>query len=322
MQNQNEAIAFYDQHYEGIGSWFLTPGEKTVLKNESGSQRCRFCGEQPPQATFKLEAHALPEALGNKSLFSDYECDACNAFFGKGIENDFGNWSKPMRTFARIRGKKGIPTLKKEGTGGWRIEYDDSSGFNITRYEDTPDFLVINEETLEVTFQFRRDVHTPVAVLKAFVKMGLTLLPEAEVQNFSHAVKWIKNPDHNKGLVAVSTFPVIYSFIPGPMPFDKIALLLYRRKNGVDGVPYAFFTLAYGNEAFQVILPSPEKDASINGKTVTIMPFPTPYDVWPTGYGLPRRGLLDLTCREQVKDEVFKLTMKFESQKKSPAQQS
>jgi len=51
--------------------------------------------------------------LVNKSLFTAYECDMCNDDFGKGIEQDLGNWSKPKRTMARIRGKSGVPTLNE-----------------------------------------------------------------------------------------------------------------------------------------------------------------------------------------------------------------
>jgi len=53
--------------------------------------------------------------------------------FGDGIENDLGNWSKPMRSFAPVRGKSGVPTLKKGGHGpGRRIEYGDA-GFSANR---------------------------------------------------------------------------------------------------------------------------------------------------------------------------------------------
>jgi hypothetical protein len=54
--------------------------------------------------------HAVSEMLVNKSLFTAYECDMCDGDFGKGIEQDLGNWSKPMRTMAWIRGKSGVPT--------------------------------------------------------------------------------------------------------------------------------------------------------------------------------------------------------------------
>ena len=92
---------------------------------------CRLCGADESQTTFKIEAHAIPELLGNKSVFTHYECDDCNRFFGSGIENDMGNWTKPSRTFARIRGKVGVPSIKRDRTQQrWRIDHD-ASGFHI-----------------------------------------------------------------------------------------------------------------------------------------------------------------------------------------------
>ncbi len=111
------ACSFHDTHYEVIGAWILEPGKKITLGKQD-NQVCRFCGQGCPGVTFKKKAHAIPESLGNKSLYTTYECDACNQMFGQGIENDFGNWSKPMRNFAGTRGKRSVPTIKMESAGG------------------------------------------------------------------------------------------------------------------------------------------------------------------------------------------------------------
>lgn len=97
MTTLSEAIAFYEAHYDLIGSWLVQPGEKITLGDKS-KRACRFCGKQAPEVTFKKVAHAIPELFGNKSLDSSYECDKCNDFFGSTIENDLGKWSKPIRT--------------------------------------------------------------------------------------------------------------------------------------------------------------------------------------------------------------------------------
>ena len=303
----DQAIQFYEDNYQLLGSWFLQPGKKIILPGSS-DKSCRFCGRAPPEVTYKLDAHAIPESLGNKTLFSEFECDECNGFFGETIENDFGNWSKPTRTFARIRGKSGVPTLKKGSSGGWRIEYG-PSGFKISEYEDDP-ILEVDEEARRVTFKLKRDPYTPVAVLKAFVKMGLSLMPEGEMQNFVKALTWIKQRDHSVGLVR--DFPIVYSFIPGPLPNDRIAVMTFRRKEHVNDVLYAFLVLAYGNEVFQVFLPSPERDQNIDGKEMTLLPFPNPHDAVPSKYGPVRRATLNLTEREIIRGQIVPVVLGFE----------
>lgn len=307
MNAFEDAIRFYEDHYQGLGSWFLVPGKKVTLGSKE-DRSCRFCGRRPPEVTFGLEAHAVPEALGNKSLFTNYECDGCNQLFGRGIENDFGNWSKPLRTLARIRGKKGVPTIKKSSAGGWRIEYG-QSGFEVKQYEDDP-ICEVDEVAKKVTFRLHRDPYTPVAVLKAFVKMGLSVIPEEEISNFRAALQWIREPNHQVGLV--QEFPIFYTFIPGPQPNDKIALMIFRRKEDNMEVPYAFFVLGYGNEVFQVFLPSPERDQRINGKQLSLPVFPNPWDRLESKFGQPRKGKIDLTGRNIIKGEIATVVMGYE----------
>jgi len=49
---------------------------------------CRFCKKKQPDVTFSNEAHAISEALGNKTLFINEECNTCNEIFDKKIERD------------------------------------------------------------------------------------------------------------------------------------------------------------------------------------------------------------------------------------------
>jgi hypothetical protein len=304
---RHEVIAFYNAHYDIIDQWLVRPGAKIVL-GDKNNRICRFCSLKPPAVKFSKVAHAIPEALGNKSIETEYECDTCNELFGEGIEHDLGNWSKPMRTMARIRGKSGVPTLKRGGTTGWRIEYGES-GFKIKSYEDDPVFT-LDEVNKTITFKLKRDPYTPVAVLKAFMKIGVTLMPEEEVENFRDVIAWVKDKDHARKFADKS--PVFYSFQPGPMPNDKMAAIILRRKPGVSGCPYAFLVLGYGNEVFQVAIPSPQHDAAINGKPVTIPPFPTPGSPDPVRFPLTGRGLLELTGRGVVKGDVVPITMGYD----------
>ena len=303
------AADFYDRHYAGAEPIFLEPGMKLMLGSGERPRYCRFCGKDEPTVTFKDEAHALPAAFGNTGLFSNYECDACNHLFGEGIENHLGNWTKPMRTLSRIRGRSGVPTIKKPGAEkGWRVEYS-GTGFQLKEYEDEP-FFEVDEEAKQVCFELHRDTYIPVAALKGLVKIGLTLIPDVETQHFRETYEWIRDPDHARNFVA--QFPVFRTFIPGPMRNDLIVLMLMRRRAGIDAVPYAFFTFAYGNEVLQVFLPSIPQDKCIDGKTLSLPAFPTPGTPDPARYGLPRVNVENLTGRRPVKGEKIPAVFGFD----------
>lgn len=318
MATQDEVYAYYETHYDVLGSWQLRPGTKIALGDKS-NRVCRFCEQRSPEVSFTKVAHAIPEALGNKSLETYYECDACNEMFGNGIENDLGNWSKPLRTFARIRGKRGVPTLKKGGdVPGWRIEYDDN-GFKITSYEADP-FYEIDEAKGKITFKLKRDAYTPVAVLKAFMKIGLTLLPGEEVKNFPHLMRWVRELDHSRRFA--EQCPVIYSFQPGPKPNDLVTARILRRKPGITGVPYAYLVLGYGNELFQVQLPSQKQDGSSDGVAFSIYPYPISDSADQKRYGPTGRGQLDFTGRDKVRNETVTLAVGFERAEDKTADKS
>ena len=304
------AASFYDEHYVELGKpIFLEPGKKRMLGSADHPRHCRFCEKDEPEVTFKDKAHAVPVAFGNTGLFSYHECDACNHLFGEGIENHLGHWTKPMRTLSRIKGRNGVPTIKKPGPGeGWRLEYADT-GFQLKEYQSDP-FFEVDEEAKQLRFELHRDTYTPVAALKGLVKIGLTLIPDVETQHFRETYDWIRDTDHSRNFVA--EFPVFRTFVPGPMRNDLIVLILMRRRVGIDTVPYAFFTFAYGNHVLQVFLPSISQDKCINGKPLSFPAFPTPGAPDPARYGHPTIRVEHLTGRQPVKGEKMPAVFRFD----------
>ena len=313
------AADFYDKHYVGAKPIFLKPGMKLMLGSAKRPRHCRFCGKDEPAVTFRDDAHALPTAFGNTGLFSNYECDACNHVFGEGIENHLGNWTKPMRTLSRIKGRSGVPTIKKPGPEeGWRVECS-ATGFQLREYENEP-FFEIDEEAKQLRFELHRDTYIPVAVLKGLVKIGLTLIPDVETQHFRETYDWIRNTDHSRNFVA--EFPIFRTFIPGPMPNDLIVLILMRRRANIDTVPYAFFTFAYGNEVLQVFLPSISQDKCIDGKPLSFRAFPTPGAPDPARHGRPHETLEHLTGRQPVNGEKVPVAFHFDDIVKTKSQKA
>jgi len=311
-QKTKDALRFYEQNYSTIRQWILQPGKKVILRASQPSV-CRFCCLRAPEVTFKSEAHAIPECTGNKSLITGYEWDDCNQFFGVGIENDFGNWSKAQRALSGVRGKKNrVPALKEESSSRqWRLEHD-AAGLKLTHDKGNP-IVVVNETTKQITLTVPCDPYTPVAVLKAFAKMALSVLPEEELRNFQEAIAWIRNADHQADPVKLFAFPVLYTFVPGNNPFGTAVMLLRRRTDKLP-VPYLSFVLSYGNEMFQTILPSPRRDAAIGGQKIKFPYFQTAFelDCNLKQVAPMQREPIDLTGCSLVKGETIRTIMRYE----------
>lgn len=297
MAASQKTLLFYMSNYELIVHHRLKVGNKVPLGDRK-NRVCRFCGKTTPEVTFKKVAHAIPEGLGNKSLVSFYECDPCNEAFGNGIENDLGNWSKPMRTLARISGKNGVPTLKRGGDQSWRIEYDRADGFKIASYEHDPIFE-LDEVNNMLTLKLRRESHIPLNVVKAFWKIAYTLLPDDELPNFAHVLNWITTPFMG---FATGKMEVSCVFQPGPMPPDLLEVALMRRVDGETGLPYMLLALRYGNETFTVIVPSELKDPGSHWGAFPAYRFNDLVD--PAIYGEGRAGKIDLTSDQPTKSDL------------------
>ena len=310
-QEINQAAEYYKKNYFAVfGPRFLHPDKRVVL-GPKYNRVCRFCEKDETKTKFEHKAHAIPELLGNKSIFSNYECDDCNRFFGTGIENDLGNWTKISRTFSRIPGKRGVPSIQQRGPGkGFRIDYD-HDGFHIKVYESKSP-IVIDEDERRLKIELTQDAFTPVAVLKAFVKIGLTILPQVEVPNFKETLSWICEPDHTKLIVTESPIPIVRTFQPGLMRSDVVSAMVMRRRESIVDLPYAFLVLSFGNYAYQIFIPCPQRDGATYNKQLTIPVFPITSDLDPEKYGTAKRISIDLCGTQPVKGETRTHTIGFE----------
>ena len=168
-------IDYYRNNYIYLPSpSYLTPEMQPMTLGDRENPTCRFCGQEESAVSFSHQAHAIPASLGNKCLFSIYECNECNQYFGSSIENDLGNWSIVNRTLSGIRGRRKVPTLKSGGhEPSWKITRA-ASGLRYKEHNDCS-VVQIDEENKAVSFQLTGGSYTPIAVFKAFAR----IVPEA-----------------------------------------------------------------------------------------------------------------------------------------------
>src|SRR5260221_3955200 len=71
----------YDTEQKFHSSQEETKASELIFWGEKNNRVCRFCKRESSSTTFKSDAHLIPEMMGNKLLFSFYECDKCNSIF-------------------------------------------------------------------------------------------------------------------------------------------------------------------------------------------------------------------------------------------------
>ena len=173
---------------------------------------CRFCKQKYPSVKFNSVAHTISEALGNKKLITNDECDECNSYFDKNIERDFIAYHDFFRTFFGIKNKENqIPQMKGEN-------------FSFTMNENRKATFKLKDE-----FDFSQPARLKIGnkikmqnIYKALCKFALSAIDSKHLSHFDETIKWIK------GQKNVDKLPkVILIRLPKPM---KTKISLYIRK--------------------------------------------------------------------------------------------
>jgi hypothetical protein len=300
---------FYKKRYDVVKRFFIRTGdiEKHLVDGEH--KQCRFCGKRDGElnkskipTSFKQKAHVIPESLGNRSLLSNYECDTCNASFGKTIENDFGKWIKPIRTLSMIKGKKGIPTLTHGTNGSWRI-FSRNGGLIMNLTEGKKPFTV-DEENNIISFQFEKEPFRPVFILKCFYKIFLSLIPRIYLENFIKILSWV---GYESSGLSIANSSVIHEFTPGPMPSGVLGVEILIRKENIQ-TPYAFLIIRMPNDAFQILIP----DDSMIKSEISMPSYPINRSVNFDKFGRQILTVLDLSSDQIVSKEKFIRNFRFD----------
>ena len=282
-----KTLEFYENSYQILrtpdfddSTRLLKPQNgKQVLGNYGSAKTCRFCGKSEPEVTFKKVAHAFPEAIGNHVLTTLYECDECNSFFGRTIENDYTNFFSLYHSVMQIKGKRGVPRCsfkvpcekRTDSCAEYCVDIinADDNQFEIRKCQEANGkYVEINNKG----FVIRKPVAgcCPIAVYKALVKMALTVMPIEELQLFETARSWILQPEHenifNKPLL------VRYKMIPGFNVTKYPCYYLYKRKGDVWEYPYMLFQLTYACYSLLIELPKDGSNSLID--KLDKIPFP------------------------------------------------
>lgn len=256
-------------------------GKKQVKIGElnRNDRVCRFCKQSPPTTNFNNRAHAIPEALGNKTMISFDECDNCNSKFGKdskddrGIELDMIDFMSLFRAFYAIKGKGGI----KEFEGKNFTIKNENKIFQISHKELHSDDFKNREFPPSVNLKLNTIVYQN--IYRCLCKFFVSVIDSKYLSSFDRTVEWISEKFQAERL------PLVRHVLTTKVLDQPEMSVFIRRKNNYN-LPYAFGELHCMNAVFSFIIPFTNKDTqtfceenSLDNLN-TIFKFNTDNDKW------------------------------------------
>jgi HNH endonuclease len=293
----SEAMQFYTRHYTAVFHGAFNSGKRTVLEDATadGVRRCRFCGRSNAEVPFHNNAHVVPEFLGNKSVFTRNECDECNHGLARSVEEHLAKFLSAIRTVSGIRGKRGFPKYKAQD-GSAQIERTEAGlHFDLRTWDvvktDRPDPTEMS--ATDMALSLPGEPFIPVAAAKCLVKIACCLAPLEDMPHLKQTIAWVTSQDHSACTLQIDPMPVRYSFTPGPMPHGAGKVILMRRRNDEERVPYLIVAIATTNHLFATFAPFCAKDdCSRNECSFELCHFPVPSPA-ETVYGRTMYSTLD-----------------------------
>lgn len=215
---------------------------------------CRYCKRmQADGAKFKKVGHTISEALGNKSIITNDECDDCNEFFGINIEPHFISFIDPLRVFFGVQGK-GHPITKIQG-GNYEISLDPSLKKEIhIKLLEQPD-IDVNKSSFHIPLKHSQKV-VPQNIYKSLVKYAFGVIPDDKLHYFDKTADWLLNNVEQKQLSFVRI-----SYTNGYEPAPRI--VLYLRKNDNSSLPFAIGEFHILNMIYLYLIPTFSCDETI-----------------------------------------------------------
>lgn len=233
---------------------------------------CRFCKKRMPEVNFKMDAHLIPEFLGNKTLICQDECDACNSRFSA-FETDLSAYLGPLNSLFSREGKKNrVPQFKVPGSplsAKPTVMY----GAKVTEVENEGLPLEINLKTGSAKLSYKKSPYTPINVYKIFCKMAYCLLPESELSNYEPLRLFILDNAFNQDF---SLFATVHEYAL-PLEYPRPEIRIFKRMTASTKLISHVCMLYFGNMMFEFLLPGNLLDDYMKGEVNLKQKFCPPF---------------------------------------------
>lgn len=290
----------------------LKPHHGIKYLGNKNNRRCRFCDKCEPEVSFHKLAHAFPESIGNHALATYYECDECNSFFGKVLENNYNQFFGFFHNVLQISGKRGIPSCnykvpcekRDESCSEYciRMGIDEKGRPFIKQCKNVnSQYISLKKDSILIQKPIGKCV--PIAVYKTLVKMALTVMPQEELPLFSETISWIRE-EKQRNFYKNCRLLIRYKMIPGYNITKYPHYVLYKRRKDVWNKPYILFNLTYG--CYSLLIEVPRNNSEGNQKEFLDSKFP------PVPFYTSDEGVWDMSELTTKKGECQKIYLSFD----------
>ncbi|HHQ4328448.1 TPA: hypothetical protein ACSQRE_001790 [Clostridium perfringens] len=217
--------------------------------------------------------------IGNKRLFSIYECKECNKNFGCSCEDSFGKYILPFKIVSEVFGRNKT-MCHSEQFGEIRMNNSEpimphfnNSTKNLIKETKQGELLTMTDDGFKLRLKRKR--YTPEWIYFSLLKMALGIMPFELINKYVYALATLKVVINNKSerdkILNLYVIPGVIEFIPGKMCFSEINLELFKRKpTAPDEYPLCYFCLNFGHYSLQIPL---QEDFQRNGKKIKLCAY-------------------------------------------------
>lgn len=216
---------------------------------DKSKRTCRYCLRSYPDVSFNQVAHTISEALGNKTIITNTECDDCNNRYGTGIEMDCANYHNFLRRLYNIKGKGPA----KDGGTNFKIDHNEDGEIKIgivMTNDEIEKFTDISEQTGRFIFPLRiSQKYKPINIYRALCKYSLGILDDNDIPKFRSTIEWM---DGKRKFVPL---PKVAMLFPTHFRLSNPRISILQRYSDVETLPKAIGIVEFADIAYCFIIP-------------------------------------------------------------------
>jgi hypothetical protein len=256
------ADEFVEMYQPVVYYTFAYDEQRQLLIGERDSRRCTLCGHVPPLARFGSAAHVIPEALGNKTLKTRDECDACNSRYGRSQDNELATFLRPELSLARVPGKGG-PKKYSLGTGRSSLGGAGRADPVSVAVREGDSSFVIDYTERGVSIKTPGVSFAPIGAMKSMARATWHVLGPERQARYAELRRWLCSE------IEAGPMVLHHGFVPGT-GMARLGLFVWESR---APAPRPLVTMMFSGHSLLVLF-LPLDFAAGNGGVVAFPPLP------------------------------------------------